>query len=47
MIKLVKVLLDNDESKKCPFCSKSDYGEEKHDYVCPFAVAYSIKKATE
>lgn len=37
-------LIDHDNDKTCPFCSKDEWGEEKHVDDCPFAIAYAIQK---
>lgn len=41
---LAKRLLEYDTDKKCPYCSKESWGEEKHDKECPFAMAYKVVK---
>lgn len=42
-IKLSTALIQFDTDKKCPFCTKQDWGEEKHDKECPFTIAYKIR----
>lgn len=42
--RLAKAIVDRDESSECLFCSKTEWGEEKHDTHCPYAIAYEILK---
>jgi hypothetical protein len=50
-MKLAEALIRVDNDKRCPFCSKSEWGEwqigigegdHKHDEGCPFAIAYDM-----
>ena len=41
-IRLAKRLADNDETQNCPFCNKTEWGEEYHEKQCPFYLACAI-----
>jgi len=41
-IKLAEKFTDNDNDKECPYCSKTDWGWEKHDQHCVFSFAYKF-----
>ena len=41
-LKLAKLLVDNDETRECPFCDKMEWGEKYHAKDCPFTLAYQI-----
>jgi hypothetical protein len=41
---LANTLIFHDEDADCPFCKKTEWGEEKHDKDCPFGLAYLALK---
>lgn len=41
-LRLAERLIDKDETRNCPFCTKKEWGEEHHDKKCPFAIAYKM-----
>lgn len=47
LTQLIETLLENDYEKECPFCTKEEWGEEKHDEICPFAIAYALREASK
>lgn len=47
LLKFAQKLVTYDEFSHCRFCEKSDWGAEKHNEYCPFAVAYAIIRSTE
>jgi len=34
-------LAELDDEKTCPFCEKHEWGADKHEEGCPFALAYA------
>lgn len=42
LIELAEVFIGEDVHRLCSMCSKSEWGEEKHDSFCPVAKAYKI-----
>jgi len=42
-IKLAEKMTDMDDDSECPYCSKTEWGFEKHDEHCVFSSAYKIK----
>jgi hypothetical protein len=43
----LRAFVCRDESKQCPFCSKSDWGAYLHSPKCPFRMAYDVLEALE
>ena len=41
---LASLLVENDNDKSCPFCKKIEWGTDKHEKDCPFALAYAALK---
>jgi hypothetical protein len=41
-LRLAKRLAANDQTQNCPFCNKTEWGEEYHQGHCPFFIAYAI-----
>ena len=42
-VKALRALVRRDEDKRCSLhCSKTEWGEDKHDADCPFAMAYKL-----
>jgi len=39
---LVRALIASDDDKRCPFCSKKEWGEDLHDEGCIYKEAYEI-----
>ena len=42
LTELAGQLIQEDESKNCPFCHKDEWGIFKHEDGCPFYMAYEI-----
>lgn len=40
LFELANALIFHDEDAECPFCKKTEWGEENHEEDCPFAIAY-------
>lgn len=41
-LEVVDAFLKRDEDKACRFCSKDEWGIEKHDSDCPFGKGYAF-----
>ena len=42
LLLLARRLVKCDAAEECPYCPKMEWGEDKHDKNCPFAIAYSV-----
>lgn len=39
---VINSFAERDEEKECRFCTKADWGAEKHDAKCPFGKLYKF-----
>lgn len=44
---LARALVKLDDDHNCRLCSKTEWGEDKHDDDCPMKMAYEIIKEAE
>jgi len=42
LLEALEMLVVTDNDKSCPYCTKTEWGEEKHDEDCVYHRAYKI-----